>query len=178
MKNYTAIVLLLACALAMANCSAHGQGVSEAGEASCRASVQNFYDWYVANVRDGRNDWHIALKKRGRLFSRELSESLNKSDVESKVYGDPVLDFDPILATQDMGDHYVARKVTVSNNHCHADIYGVWARPVPNNGHTLNVVPELVFQNGRWIFVDFHYPGSGTAPSVDLLKILRSHKVK
>jgi hypothetical protein len=83
-----------------------------------------------------------------------------------------VLDFDPILNTQDMGNHYTVRSVTIDHDQCLADVYGVWSRPVPNNGQTLNVVTELVSIKGRWVFVNFHYPGSGNFPSVDLLKIL------
>lgn len=176
MKSYRVILLLFICALSMPSCSANGQDASKAREASCHDSVQKFYDWYVANVHGEQNDWHIALEKRGWLFSRDLTESLNNSDRESKAYGDPVLDFDPILATQDMGDHYVVRKVRIRNNQCYADVYGVWSRPVSGLGKGPQVVAELIFENGRWQFVNFQYPGSNGAPTVDLMKILRSHQ--
>jgi hypothetical protein len=154
------------------------QNHSEGTEDSCHRFAQGFYDWYVSQVfkvGDREAPWHVALKYEGDSFSRELARSLRASDAEAKAEGDPVLDFEPILNTQDPAEHYVVRTVRVSHNQCLADVYGVWTRPVPNNGQTLNVVAELVSKKGRWVFVNFHYPGDGNYPSVDLLKILGAH---
>jgi hypothetical protein len=175
MKPRTVQFFFPLCFLLVACCPVHAQNHLERSQKSCRSSVQGFYDWYVAK-RVGENvDWHVALEQKGQAFSTELTLSLRNSDVESKVDGDPVLDFDPILNTQDMGDQYTVRSVTIDHDRCWADVYGVWSRPVPNNGQTLNVVAELVSKKGRWVFVNFHYPSSGNYPSVDLLQILGVH---
>jgi hypothetical protein len=100
---------------------------------------------------------------------------LRASDAEAKAEGDPVLDLEPILNSQDPAEHYVVGIVRVSHNRCLADVHGVWSRAIPSNGGAPNVVAELILEKGRWVFVNFHYPGSGNLPSIDLLKILGAH---
>lgn len=174
-------VVLLLCTLSLTALAVQGQKYSPANEEqSCRRFAQGFYNWYLRAVRrpgpesQGFGTWAATLKYKGRNpFSPELARALIESDAESKVDGDPVLDFDPILATQDRADHYVVRNVIYKNGHYWADVYGIWARPVPDQGKEPQVVAELVFQDNRWSIVNFHYPDNTNPDNENLLSILK-----
>jgi len=83
------------------------------------------------------------------------------------------LDFDPILNTQDPADRYVVRSVMRRGGHYWANVYGVWSRPVSGQEKQPQVVAELNFKNGRWVFVNFHYPNSTNPDNENLLSMLR-----
>ena len=142
---------------------------------SCLRFAQRFYSWYVMNAIRERKvaPWHVALKHYGDSFSGELTKALTDSDAEAKADGDPVLDFDPILNSQDPAENYVVRNVTQKDGRYWADVYGVWARPAPDQGKKPQVVAEMIFKDGRWIFLNFHYPNSTYPDSENLLSILR-----
>jgi len=36
-----------------------------------------------------------------------------------------------------------------------------------------DVIPELAFRNGSWVFVNFHYPGGKSPQDKDLLAMLK-----
>lgn len=177
-------VVLLLSALFLSALVVQAQKYSPANdEQSCRRFAQGFYNWYLRAVRhfpqksEGFGTWAASLKYKGRNpFSPELARALIESDAESKVDGDPVLDFDPILATQDRADRYVVRNVIYKNGHYWADVYGVWSRPVPDQGKEPNVVAELAFRDNRWSIVNFHYPDPDLAHATwvhDLLGLLK-----
>lgn len=168
---FVGLFLTMTCPVPAQNSPANSKG-------SCRSSVQTFYDWYVAARTTEDRDWHVALEKKESVFSKDLAQSLRESDHESKTLGDPVLDFDPILGTQDMGNRYTVSSVAIKHDHCLAKVWGTWPRPVPDKGKEPNVEPELIFENGRWLFANFHYPGSDKSPRLDLLNILQSHYTK
>ena len=96
-----------------------------------------------------------------------------KSEAEAEADGDPVLDFDPILNTQDPAGRYIVRSVIIKNGHCWANVYGVWSRPIPAQSDKPQVVAEIEFKDGRWLFVNFHYPNSTNADNENLLSLLR-----
>lgn len=172
-------VALLLCVFFLSACSIQAQKEPQDTEKSCQRFAQAFYSWYVSNtLKDfsAKNrwvPWHAALKYRGNPFSSELTRALIKSDAEAKADGDPVLDFDPILNTQDPADRYEVRIISHKNGHYLASVYGVWSRPVPDQGKEPQVVAEMVFENGRWLFVNFHYPNSTSPNNENLLSILR-----
>jgi hypothetical protein len=64
--------------------------------------------------------------------------------------------------------------VTRKGDHYLVEVYGVTPDKTDANPA---VVAELVFQSGRWIFVNFHYPGnvvsSGNENMVSVLRRLR-----
>lgn len=167
-----AIVVLLCCLIGS---PAYTQRQSKLSEPSCREFAQDFYDWYVPKVSVGDKDWHFALDQRGEAFAASLARALRNSDIEAKVDGDPVLDFDPIINSQDPGDRYTVRSVTISHNRCFARVYGLWRKPTTDSGQILNVVAEMAIEKGHWAFVNFDYPRSGVVPAVSLLRILGSH---
>jgi hypothetical protein len=168
------VILWSACPLA-------GQEASHDTEKSCQRFAQDFYDWYVKKVTSDFKasnpsaPWHAALKHDGNPFNPRLTRALIASDAEAKADGDPVLDFDPMLNSQDPADHYVVRSVTIKNNHCWATVYGFWSRPVPARANEPQVAAELEFKGGRWLFVNFHYPNNTkttNAENENLLSIL------
>jgi hypothetical protein len=125
-------------------------------EKSCLHFAQAFYNWYVAEVfkdfkvNNGKVPWQAALLYKGNPFSRELTRALIESDAEAEADGDPVLDFDPILNTQDPAERYLVRSVASKNGRYWANVYGIWSRPVPDQSKQPQVVAEMIFNNGRW----------------------------
>jgi hypothetical protein len=179
MKGSKRRIVFLLCALLLSTSCLQAQKETQGDEKSCLHFAQAFYNWYVMEVfKDfkanvGIAPWHAALKYRGDPFSSELSRALIQSDAEAKAEGDPVLDFDPILNSQDPAERYVVRTVTRKDGHYLVEVYGVWSRPVPDQGQGPQVVAEMTFKDGHWQFVNFHYPNYTNPNNENLLSILR-----
>jgi hypothetical protein len=179
MRTVKRSIALLFCVFFLGACALRAQEGSQNSEKSCLRFSQDFYDWYVKKTLNDLREanqlapWHAAMRYNGNPFSRGLTRALVESDAEAKADGDPVLDFDPILNTQDPADHYVVRSTALKNGHCWAEVYGVWSRPIPPQGEKPQVVAEIVFENGRWHFVNFHYPNSTNPDNENLLSLLR-----
>jgi hypothetical protein len=141
----------------------------------CRRFTQTFYNWYVSKVFDDKKADALleALDYKRQPFSRELAQGIRSVRGEEKKSHEAILDFDPILNTQDPAEHYVVRNVTERNGHFFADIYGVWNRPVPDLGKEPQVVAEMTHIQGRWIFINFHYPNSVYPASENLVSMLK-----
>jgi hypothetical protein len=169
-------ITALACIFLVASVLS-AQTVEPDNKDSCIQFVQSFYDWYVSKaiVQNRERPWHLAAKHGGKAFDDKLTQALAKSDAEVRSTGDAVLDFDPILNTQDPAERYVIREVTRKDGHCLANVYGVWSRSVPDQGKKPQVVAEIAFENGRWLFVNFHYPNSSSPKNENLLSILSYH---
>jgi hypothetical protein len=179
MRSWKRSTALRFCVYCLGACALRAQEASQGTEKSCLRSSQDFYDWYVKKaVNDSeeanqRAPWHAAMKHNGNPFSSGLTRALIESDAEARADGDPVLDFDPILNTQDPADRYVVRGTALNNGRCWAKVYGVWSRPIPAQGEQPQVVAEMVFKSGRWLFVNFHYPNSTSPDNENLLSLLR-----
>lgn len=140
---------------------------------SCREFVQSFYDWYIKHPA-----WPRALKYRPSAFSPELYRRLHEDhEAQAKVPGDVAgLDFDPILNSQDPGDHYTVGHIDLKNKEtCWAEIYE--GSPGENSKQSY-VAAELANSAGRWQLVNFYYssPNSDFSASVShggLLALLR-----
>ncbi len=140
------------------------------GQQSCRKFVQAFYDWYVPKAVGGHagRSSDSALKYKRSAFSPELARSLTEdSNAQSKTSEIVGLDFDPFLGGQDTCEPYSLKSVKRAGNKCWVEVYGSSCekRPQPD------VVPELELKDGRWFFVNFHYPGLGK--DSDLLTTLK-----
>ncbi len=120
---------------------------------SCRNFVQEFYDWYVpiANASDKR--FTVSLKPRQHSFDPELWRMLAADDeAQSHAHEIVGLDFDPILNSQDPSPKFKVRSVAIKGSRCNVAVVGV------NEGvEDEHVMSELVFSNGHWAFVNFHY---------------------
>ena len=149
----------------------------EARDKACKTYVQEFYDWYRKSCQGTHKDdpSMAALKNKKFAFSPELQAKLKEDDDVAKLFpGDIVgLDMDPYLNAQDMAEKYTAGKVSSTGAKYHVDVYGTW------NGKKSDkpeVVPELVFEKGNWMFVNFLYPGADKAQNADLLSVLAQLK--
>jgi hypothetical protein len=142
---------------------------------SCREFVETFYAWYVAKALSHGPvpAWDLALRYRPYVFSSKLLQELSEdSDAQKKAPGDLVgLDFDPFLATQDFpAERYVAERITVKDGRYWVEVHGVRRG---KESESPDVTPELIFKNGRYIFVNFHYQDpSRPGWSWDLLREL------
>ena len=141
------------------------RGVSE----PLRSFVQGFYNWYVPRALSDNAGpaSELALKYKSSVFEPQLARALREdSAAQAKSPGEIVgLDFDPFLNSQDPAERYEVGRIARKGERYRADIYGVFSgqkRKKPD------VVAELLEKNGRWFFVNFHYPEDG-----DLLTVLR-----
>lgn len=123
---------------------------------SCRTFVRDFYNWYAARYDQPAGWLELLVTERSVNFSPELLAAL-------RDYAEPpaaakreisALDFDPILNAQDNADRYVAGDVAQSGDTYEVEVFGITQgkkRGQPD------VVAELKFHDGHWIFVNFHY---------------------
>jgi hypothetical protein len=153
--------------------SAQKAGVED-NRASCRQFVQQFYAWYLPKIQKDHEDatYSRELKEKRSEFSPELLKRLDEDfDAASKNADEVVgLDFDPFLNTQDPGERYVAGKTTVTGNKCSVEVYGVLSG---KKSVKPDVTPELLLENGHWIFVNFRY---GPGKDENLLSVLETLK--
>ena len=142
-------------------------------EDSCRSFVQSFYDWYVPNrlTKHGAA-LDIVLNDRSQYFSSELHRLLREDiDAQKKVTGVIVgLDFDPFLASQDFSDRHTTGKIVVKAGSYWVEIYRV---SDGKKESTPALKAELVFNNGQWNFINFHYSKTDL---LSLLKLLRKNR--
>jgi hypothetical protein len=142
---------------------------------SCRDFVQRFYEWYVPKALDiqGGSSSNLALRYKSREFSPELARQLKEdSEAQARNSAEIVgLDFDPFLASQDPSEHFVVTSISQKNGSYLVEVYGT-----SEGQRREHVVPELVRKNGRWIFVNFHYPDVEReyGKNGDLLTILKN----
>ena len=91
-------------------------------------------------------------------------------DAQDRVKGEIVgIDFDPFLNSQDPDDRYQVGLATVNDDVCMADIYGLTEgkkRPKPD------LVAELRFRDGRWLFTNFHYGKGEHGEDLNLVSTL------
>jgi hypothetical protein len=110
-----------------------------------------------------------ALKYKKSVFSQQLFLALD-ADRQAQARSTRIvsLDFDPFFNAQFTSTHYALGALHLINKRCFVPVY--FTSPGMNSDPS-SVVPELGFQNGHWVFVNFHY---GTSKDDDLLSILRS----
>jgi hypothetical protein len=133
--------------------------------------VKDFYNWYAANYDKPAGWLELVLKERSSAFSPELLKALKEygeapNTGKGQISG---LNFDPILNAQDNAGQYLVGRVIPKQKTYWAEVYGIWdgkKRTKPD------VVPELIFERGRWMFVNFHY-GDRRSDLLSILKKLR-----
>jgi hypothetical protein len=142
---------------------------------SCRYFVQGFYDWYVSKAADTAlkpSPLDLALRIKSHAFSsglrRQLKELLEAQAKDREVW----LDVDPLLNSQDPAESYTIGKVTRGGGSYRVEVYDIRSG---TKSEEPVVVPELVIGDGRWVFVNIHYPNSAASSKNDnLLSILQS----
>lgn len=151
-------------------------------EKSCREFVQSFYDGYFDRLNRGMKKptegsaEDEVLHRRPTILSARLARLLKEdADAAAKNPGYIVgLDFDPYINAQDWDGTYHVESVSLKGATCRAVVSGT------DSGAKREIVdPELNFSNGKWVFANFHYPGS-TNPSdenlIDQLLMLRNDR--
>ena len=74
------------------------------------------------------------------------------------------------LNSQDPGDRYVVGEITRKGDRYWAAVYGIWDG---KKNKTPSVVPELMFNHGRWLLLNFHYERSAYPQNENLLSLLK-----
>jgi hypothetical protein len=141
--------------------------------------VKEFYAWYLPKVRttDPRAELPLdrRLNDRHSAFNQTLIRWVSAVESEARRTHEAGLDFDPILNAQDPGDPgdpgYFVNNSSVADNVCRVDVY----RSVSGGKIEKEVIPELNFEHGRWVFVNFHYPNIPFPQSDDLLSLIRAY---
>jgi hypothetical protein len=141
-------------------------------EKSCRTFVQGFYNWYVRKLtKDSPKGEPLDLKRNS--FDPELRRQLKAYDAVDRD-GVGTLDFDPFITGQDFSPAgYAAGKVVHRNGRYFVDVYclgGCFGDGT--NKRVLVVIPELMYQDGQWRFMNFHYvfPDGSKGDLLSLLK--------
>lgn len=174
---FQAVVVLVA-VLGFSVRPVYGQTAGEQEtQESCRKFVQAFYDWYLS--KEGRSgkmstpSMDIVLKRKAEVLSPELYRLLKEDrEAQKKATGDIVgIDFDPFLYSQDPSVHFEAVNVTRKGPSYFVGVYGV-----QSGKRQEHVIPELVQQDGHWIFVNFHYGKNQWSDDSNLLQILKDNK--
>jgi hypothetical protein len=135
--------------------------------------VLSFYDWYGTKVFATPRGWlEPILQDRPTLFTPEFLHALREyheapTDAQAAIDN---LDFDPFLNAQDNAENYEVGSISRKGNTYWVEVYGVWSG---KKGRKPDVVPELIFKNGRWFFANFHYPNATSSDHENLLSILR-----
>lgn len=120
---------------------------------SCRAFVQEFYDWYTPIAASQKDRLTGSLRPRRSSFDPELWKMLVADEkAQSKSNEIVGLDFDPILNSQDLSSKFVVKSASTKSDHCNAVVVGI-NQEIEDE----HVAPELIFSDGRWVFVNFHY---------------------
>jgi len=172
MKGPKPLVSLCLGFILTASCLVAGQAAKPANtEASCRSFVQAFYTWYLpkGSRSAGGRSWKDVVRYKSATFSPELFRQLKEDYAASAKNKDEIvgLDFDPILNSQDPCSRYVAEKVTAKGDGYLVEVFGVCEG---KKSKTVDITPEVVFKDGQWMFVNFHY---GTGKDENLLSILK-----
>ena len=111
----------------------HSQAPNK-NEASCRAFVQQFYDWYLGQGCA----WYDVAKLKPQVLNSKLLKLLKKEDAtQTACKCIDHLDADPFLNSQDPDPKYVVKGVTVANGRCNATVKGA-------GEDAAEVRPELV----------------------------------
>ena len=113
----------------------------------------------------------LALREKRSSFSPELVKGLKEDLAASKKsHGEIVgLDFDPFLNAQDIAERYLVGKITTKGDHYWIEVFGIFGGQKNSNP---DVVPELAFENGQWIFTNFHYGKTDIPVNENLLSVL------
>jgi Protein of unknown function (DUF3828) len=146
----------------------------------CGPFVQQFYNWYVTTENalmksNGLGSFlsalEVTLREKRSSLSPELVKGLKEDLAASKKSPAEIvgLDFDPFLNAQDIAERYLVGKITPKGDHYWVEVFGVWNGQKNSNP---DVVPELAFEDGHWIFTNFHYGKTDIPVNENLVSIL------
>jgi Protein of unknown function (DUF3828) len=148
---------------------------------ACAEFVGQFYSWYIAKeaelvkANSRKSALDVSLSDKKSSFSPALVKALKEDFAAAKKSPGEIvgLDFDPILNAQDVAERYLLGKVTVKDDHYRVEVFGVWGG---KKNKKPDVVPELVLEKGRWVFVNFYYVNAEHPVNANLLSVLEELK--
>jgi hypothetical protein len=168
----TAPMLLLLLAGTAGPLVAQGSNAEDRDD-GCRSFVQSFYYWYTPIAMDDTAfPSAMDLTIQSQVLSPDLARLLEEIGAAAISGGGEIfLGVDPFTNSEDLWKKFIVGDVTRKGDHYFAEVYGM----SPEKKHlNPDVVAELVFQSGRWIFVNFHYPGYPVSSGQEnLLSVLR-----
>lgn len=148
-------------------------------EQSCRAFVQNFYDWYWNRYAESANsvgfdmrslpNVETVLNRKPSVLSPELVQMLAANQKKKQAtHQAGNLDFDPFWGNQNAQGMYRVGRLAIKDDHCKASI--------PQGDE----IAELQKSGPSWVFVNFNYCFAAYdstigrhCPDTDLLTILK-----
>lgn len=138
---------------------------------SCKTFVRNFYNWYAARYDQPAGWLELIVKERSADFSPEMLAALRgyaeaATSGKGEISG---LDLDPILNTQDNADRYVVGDIAHSGDTYRVEVYGITQGKKRSHA---DVIADLKFKDGHWMFVNFEY-GQWRGDLLSMLKKLR-----
>jgi len=150
----------------------------EPGAKSCRQFVQDFYNWYADNMNKASvaPSLEKVLSLKASSFSPELAVALKEDAVASAKVTDEIvgLDFDPILDTQSDVHKYTAGEANLKGANFLVPMFDNFEK----KASVATVTAEVAYNNGHWIFKNFHYPKSNIPVNENLLSILKVLKAE
>lgn len=158
-----------------------GQENQAQTQTSCHQFVQAFYDWYApiadASANPGTKSESpvlLALRSRRDSFTPGLRRLLIEDDrAQSKAHEIVGIDYDPFLFSQDPCERYAAEKVTIRNDRCFVEVHPICQG---QRREKADVTGELGYQNGHWVFIDFHYLQDESGSLLSNLEALRRER--
>lgn len=138
---------------------------------SPRAFVEGFYAWYLPRAlhADTSGGWNATLKLMRPKVNLQLAKLLREDAAAQAKCEDLIsLDFDPFLNTQDPAEHYLVGGIVQRGSAYRAEIYRMDSG---KGSEKPDVIAEFTRKDGRWLFVNFIYPGGS-----DLLTLLKSRE--
>ena len=123
---------------------------------SCRAFVQEFYDWYWNEFADRADDpsfdmrrlhtYHEVVRLRPSVLSPRLIRLFKRDErLSLAAHGIANLDFDPFLNSQDPEGKYDVVRVTVNRGACRSE------------RSQRDIVVEAERSASGWVFSNFYY---------------------
>lgn len=149
--------------------SIHAQEASRDEIQFCRTFVQGFYTWYLRG-----HSIDDVIKYKQSALSPELLRLLKNSMPKGKGDEGFGWDWDPFLSGNDPGTRYSVGSITRKGDSFLVGVHHVLPPPRPAKP---DVTAEVVFKDGRWYFVNFHYAKDPKLPMNDnLLSILKYYE--
>jgi hypothetical protein len=69
-----------------------------------------------------------------------------------------------------IAERYLVGQITPKGDHYLVEVFGVWGGQKKSSP---DVVPELAFENGQWLFTNFHYGKTDLPVNESLLSVLQ-----
>ena len=156
---------------------------------SARVFVQKFYNWYnklynnqLTNCKNCENADKFTVEHKPQYFEAKLLRAyIEYFNAEPKKADEIIgLDFDPILAAQDVGFDYQTGSVKKVNGRFFIDIHcgqvGKSRMEILKEPIVLNA--EVINTDGVWKFANFTYPNPNGGNLLDMLKTSKKEAEK